>query len=242
MNKNFFIQLLIAAAVMLAVAFALLKSLDLYSRHGSHVTVPHVVDMTSAEAATKLDDEGLDVIVTDSLYAEGKKPGVVLEQNPTGGAEVKKGRKVYLLISTGTPPMVEVPDLRDLSLREANALLETKGLKLGSVGKRPGPGAVLDMKYKGKILTPKTKLQKGSAVDVVIGTGAGEGLVPVPDLSGMTRNEVINMLSAMNLGVGFEKFENVRDSSRAKVTRQYPLPSDAPSINIGEVIDVWYAQ
>eukprot|EP01034_Spumella_vulgaris_P012593 gene12593-16033_t len=66
----------------------------------------------------------------------------------------------------------------------------------------------------------------------------GEGLVPVPDLTGMSRTEVINILSSMNLGIGFEKFENVRDSSHATVTRQYPSATDEPSINVGEVIDV----
>lgn len=242
MNKKFVIQILIAVLAMLVVSFLLLKSLDLYSRHGSHIVVPHVVDLKAEAATEKLDDEGLEAIITDSLYEDGKAPGIILEQNPTGGAEVKKGRKVYLLVSTGNPPMVEVPDLRDLSLREANALLETKGLKLGKVGKRPGPGAVLDMKYKGRSFPPKTKLEKGSVVDVVVGTGTGEGLVPVPNLSGMSRTEVINTLSSLNLGLGFEKFENVKDSSRAKVTRQYPGATDEPSINVGEVIDVWYGQ
>jgi len=242
MNKQFIIRILIAGAAMLLVSFLLLKSLDLYSRHGSHVSVPHVLDMQAGDAMEKLDDEGLEAVVTDSLYENGKKPGVVLEQNPAGGAEVKKGRKVYLLVSTGNPPMVEVPDLKDLSMREAQAVLETKGLKLGKVEKRPGPGAVLDMKYNGQKLQPKTKLQKGSVVSIVVGTGQGEGLVPVPDLSGMSRSEVISILSSMNLGIGFEKFENVKDSSRAHVTRQYPAPSDEPSINVGEVIDVWYGQ
>lgn len=233
---------MIAVGVMLVASFILLKSLDLYSRHGSHVTVPHVLDLKADAAIEKLDDEGLEAVITDSLYEDGKATGIILEQNPVGGAEVKSGRKVYLLISTGTPPMVEVPDLRDLSLREANALLETKGFKLGKQSHRPGPGAVLDMSYKGKTLQPKTKLQKGSTIDVVVGTGMGEGLVPVPDLTGMTRKEVINILTSMNLGVGFEKFENVKDSTRAKVTRQYPQASDDPSINVGEVIDVWYGQ
>lgn len=242
MNKKFIIQILIAGAGMLVVSFLLLKSLDVYSRHGSHITVPHVLDIKAEEALEKLDDEGLEGILTDSLYADGKEPGVILEQNPTGGAEVKKGRKIYLLVSTGNPPMVEVPDLRDLSLREANAVLETKGLKLGNVGKRPGPGAVLDMKFKGRSLPPKTKVQKGSKIDVVVGTGMGDGLVPVPDLTGMSRTEVIGILSSMNLGLGFEKFENVKDSSHAKVTRQYPSATDEPSINVGEVIDIWYGQ
>lgn len=242
MNKKFVIQILLSGVAMLVVSFLLLKSLDLYSRHGKHITVPHVVDVKAEAALEKLDDEGLEGILTDSLYEDGKEPGVILEQNPTGGSEVKKGRKVYLLVSTGTPPMVEVPDLRDLSLREANAVLETKGLKLGNVGKRPGPGAVLDMKFNGRSLPPKSKLEKGSKIDVVVGTGMGEGLVPVPDLSGMNRAEVISILSSMNLGLGFEKFENVKDSSRAKVTRQYPSATDEPSINVGEVIDVWYGQ
>jgi beta-lactam-binding protein with PASTA domain len=242
MKRSFIGQFLIAFAVMAVTAFILLKSLDLYSRHGSAIVVPHVVDLRAEEAIDRLDDENLEAVITDSLYQEGKKPGVVLEQNPTGGEEVKKGRKVYLLVSTGNPPMVEVPELRDLSMREANALLETKGLKLGKVTKKPGPGAVLDMMYKGKSIPAKTKIQKGMSVDVVIGTGMGGEKVPVPDLTGMTRTEAINLLTSMGLGLGFEKYENVRDTARARITRQYPTATDEPSINQGNVIDLWYGQ
>jgi beta-lactam-binding protein with PASTA domain len=222
MNKSFLKQFLIALAAMLAVSFLLLKSLDLISRHGQSTPVPDVGGMKAEEAVEKLDDAGLEGIITDSLYADGKKPGVILEQNPEAGQEVKSGRKIYLLVSTGNPPLVEIPDLRDLSLREANALLETKGLKLGKIGKKPGPGAVLEMRIRG--------------------TGAGEESVPVPDLTGLTRTEVINLLSSMGLGVGFEKFENVTDSSRAVVIRQYPEPTEEPAINTGEVVDIWYGR
>ncbi len=242
MNKTFLTQFFIALGVMFVVAFLLLKSLDIYSRHGKSIPVPEVLNLKGPEAIEKLDDAGLEGIITDSLYQDGKKPGVVLEQNPPAGEEVKSGRKIYLLVSTGNPPLVEIPDLRDLSLREANALLETKGLKLGKVGKKPGPGAVLEMKYKGDNVAPKTKLPKGTAIDVVIGTGTGEETVPVPDLSGMTRSEAINLLTSMGLGLGFEKFENVKDSARATVKRQYPNATDEPSIKTGEVIDVWYGQ
>jgi beta-lactam-binding protein with PASTA domain len=242
MNKSFLKQFLIALAAMLVVSFLLLKSLDLISRHGQSTPVPDVSGMKADEALEKLDDEGLEGIITDSLYADGKKPGVILEQNPEAGQEVKSGRKIYLLVSTGNPPLVEIPDLRDLSLREANALLETKGLKLGKIGKKPGPGAVLEMRIRGTKIPPKAKLPKGTAVDIIIGTGAGEESVPVPDLTGLTRTEVINLLSSMGLGVGFEKFENVTDSSRAVVFKQYPEPTEEPAINTGEVVDIWYGR
>lgn len=242
MIKKFIIQTLIAFVAVFVTILLLLKSLDIYSQHGKHVVVPHILNIPAEEAFDKLGKEGLEYVVADSLYESGKASGVILEQNPQAGANVKSDRKVYVLVNTGRPPMVEVPDLRDLSLREANALLETKGLKLGQVGKRPGPGAVLDMKHKGNSIQPRTKLQKGSAVDVIIGTGTGEGLVPVPRLQGMSRTEVIEILSSMNLGLGFERFENVRDTSKATVTKQYPPASDEPAINVGDVIDVWYGQ
>ncbi len=242
LNNTFLKQFLIALVAMLAVSFVLLKSLDLISRHGQATPVPDVAGMKAEEALDKLDHEGLEGIITDSLYAEGKKPGVILEQNPEAGQEVKSGRKIYLLVSTGNPPLVEIPDLRDLSLREANALLETKGLKLGKIGQKPGPGAVLEMRIRGTKIAPKAKLPKGTAVDLIVGSGTGEESVPVPDLTGLTRTEVINLLTSMGLGVGFEKFENVTDSSRAVVIRQYPEPTEEPAINTGEPVDIWYGR
>lgn len=242
MNRSFLTQFLIALGVMFVTAFILLKSLDLYSRHGKSIPVPDVLNLKSRDALKVLDDAGLEGVISDSLYQDGKKPGIVLEQNPRAGEEVKHGRKIYLLVSTGNPPLVEIPDLRDLSLREARALLETKGLKLGNVGKKPGPGAVLEMKYQGKNIAPKTKLPKGTVIDIVIGTGTGEEIVPIPDLIGMTRTEAINLLASMGLGVGFEKFENVKDSAGATVRRQYPEATDEATIKTGEVIDLWYGQ
>ena len=56
--------------------------------------------------------------------------GSVIIQDPVAGSHVKRYRKIYLTTVTVLPEKVLMPDLIDLSLRQATATLETYGLKL----------------------------------------------------------------------------------------------------------------
>ena len=56
-----------------------------------------------------------------------------MSQDPNPGQLVKKGRKIYLSVSTVNPPQVEMPNLIDLSLRQAENMLKTNNLRLGQV-------------------------------------------------------------------------------------------------------------
>ena len=52
------------------------------------------VKISDAERIAK--DERLEIIINDSLFVPAYEGGVVLDQLPKGGAEVKAGRKVFL--------------------------------------------------------------------------------------------------------------------------------------------------
>ena len=60
----------------------------------------------------------------------------MISQSPLGGEQVKVGREIYYTLSKGEE-YVDVPDVRRLSLREAQLELENHQLQLGNVDKIP---------------------------------------------------------------------------------------------------------
>ncbi len=62
--------------------------------------------------------------VIDSVYTSLVPRGCVAEQNPKPGFKVKKWRNIALTINAFSPEMVAMPNLVDLPLRQAIALIE----------------------------------------------------------------------------------------------------------------------
>src|SRR4029079_14897188 len=70
------------------------------------VTVPNVVGLTQAAAATSLTGAGLTVgAITFSPSTTGAA-GSVISQTPTGGSSAAGGNAVALVISQGTAPTI----------------------------------------------------------------------------------------------------------------------------------------
>lgn len=251
-KKKFWINFLIATASALLLGFGIFQGLGIYTRHGSSVEVPDVVGMQADEATKILLKAGFKVEIVDSLYdlpveLKDKKIdfGDVIMQNPKANEKVKKGRRFYLMIRTSTPPMVEMPNLVDLSLRQAISILTAKGLKLGKVTTRPGLPPVMRQFYKGQVIKPGVKIPKESTIDVWVGSGDGEAVeVSIPNLVGLTRNQALSTLGNYGLNPGSEvytvKMKTYADSSEAKVIRQSPVPNDENKISQGDDIDLWF--
>ena len=112
-------------------------------------TVPDVSDGATFEAvAAELEELGL-VPVRKDEFSDDVPAGVVLRLSEEAGTEVPRDSEITVVVSKG-PDVVAVPDLRGMTLGEAEAALEAAGLALGqdccnSKGKvvtsDPGPGA-----------------------------------------------------------------------------------------------------
>jgi len=172
-SKTFFKNLGLAVLVWILFFGCAVYYLSSYTRHGDFITLQNLnkTKLSSAEALLK--SEGLNYIIIDSVYVEDSPPGLVINQNPYSGAHVKKGRNIYLYVTSMLPPLVEMPNLRDKSLRQAKNLLDNAGLKTGDVQfvTDPLPGFVLEQTYKGKQIEPGTKIPKGSVINMKVGKG-----------------------------------------------------------------------
>lgn len=165
--KNLALAILIVIAFFTSVAFFLSK----YTRHGEYIVLQNLSNKKLSDAEELLKSEELNYIIIDSVYMENSPPGLVINQNPYPGAHVKRGRNIYLYITSTMPPLVEMPDLIDKSLRQARNLLDNAGLKTGQVRMvyNPLPGFVLSQTYKDKPVEPGTKIPKGSSINLDVG-------------------------------------------------------------------------
>ncbi|MCM1312494.1 MAG: PASTA domain-containing protein [Bacteroides sp.] len=127
----FWLNIALMAAVLVAVPFGTFYALGIYTHHGEKIEVPEITGQRPEAAIELLKERGLTGIVSDSTYSGSAAPGVVLEQTPKSGCEVKSGRVVYLTINLNGEPMVKMPDLaNNSSLREAEAQLKALGFRL----------------------------------------------------------------------------------------------------------------
>lgn len=243
--KPFQKNLLIAVVSICVVLFILFQSLAVYTRHGESVTVPNLKGMTLQQAKDLLADKNF-LFEVDSVYAVDKPRGTILEQDPDPETKVKEGRTIYVSIVSMIAPRVKIPDLVDVSLREATAIIESYGLKVGNLIYKPdlAQNAVLGILYGGKPVTTGFNLPKGSSIDLIVGDGYGNTVLTVPNLIGSTLEEAMFVIQASSLNVGNITYDaSVRDTtekSKAFVYKQLPaFNGDSAKINQGEPIDLF---
>lgn len=241
-SRSFVTSLVSALVLLSAVFFGIYLWLSNFTHHGESITVPDLRGLKMDKLESFLDDKHLKFKVVDSLFELGKTPGTVLEQDPAPDSKVKEDRTIYLTVNSGQAPKVKMPNLVDVSYRQAEAILTSFGLKVGQLIYRPdlAKNAVLDQLYKGSSITPGKEITKGSVIDLVLGDGMGNTEVSVPDLSGLTKGEAIFVLKGSSLNLGTVHVDpGVRDSVNAKVYKQEPAPAPDAVMNQGEGVDIY---
>ena len=171
--------------VLLAIVVFMLK---IFTRHGKEFEMPSFIGKDAEELTQSGKTEGFVFEITDMLYDEKTEPGKVIKQDPAPGEKVKKGRKVYLVVSTAEPPTVKMPELHDISLRQAQLILESQGLVLDHVIEKPSPyeNAVLDVLYRGHVIATGTEIKMGEKISLVV----GKNLNDLPDSTEVASQEL----------------------------------------------------
>ena len=218
--KQFAYSLLITAVIVWIVMLVL----KMYTRHNQIAVAPNLIGLSMNQVNQLEASKDFELFVIDSIYDYKKIPGTIISQDPEPGTKVKPGRAIYISMVSFIPEQIIMPALVDLSLRQAKALMQTYGLKLGAIRIIPdmAENAVLKFTVNGKNIKPGTPVLKGSVVDLIVGSGKGAGQPAVPFLIGKTRQEAISTLTKLGLMVGTETFEGSSDSLNALVYKQLP--------------------
>lgn len=177
-SKVFLVQLGLAVVVGILLCFLVLQWLKRTTNHGEFVEVPDFSKMSVMEMRAAVEDAGLRYKVLDSSNYNPDYPRFsILEQDPPAGNKVKANRKIYFTVNPSGYKKVTVPNIIQVTQRNATSMLRAVGLDVQRVTyiDELGKDMVYRMKYKGKFLKPGDKLPKTSKVELVCGNGTIPG-------------------------------------------------------------------
>ncbi|MBO4249959.1 MAG: PASTA domain-containing protein [Paludibacteraceae bacterium] len=199
------LNVVLAILVGIGILIGLIAYLRAYTEHGVEVEVTDVRGLVTAEAEPILAEQGLHLVVIDSTYSDKVPFGSIVDQDPKPNSHAKHGRAVYVTINATTKRQITMPNLQDMSYRQAETTLRGLGLEVDTVYEYE-PSAfrdlVLDVKSNGVSVQPGEKVPVGTKVRLVVGFGRGTDQVEVPSVIGLTLQDARSLLLKNRLTVG----------------------------------------
>ncbi len=92
------------------------------TRHGEGINMPSIENMPYQQAKAVLEEQGLEIMVRDTVYSPKHVRSGIVMQLPKANKEVKLGRKVYVDINKTSKPTVT---LTKAQCQEGGGLLLT---------------------------------------------------------------------------------------------------------------------
>ena len=231
------------AAIILAMAVTAHFVMQVGTRHGARRIVPDFSGVKLDDAQRTARKYDLELHINDSLFVPAYEGGIVLDQLPEGGVEVKPGRTVYITINSFRQKMVPVPYVAGRSLRQAKNMLEIAGLEIGELIYRADMATnyVLEEYCEGRPVTQNSRIQAemGSGVTLYVGVEGGFGSTVVPRLVGFPLKEAKGRLWELGLNVGkidFDEGINLLNQKDARVYVQ--VPTAERSAALGSRVDL----
>ena len=237
-------RFILATVIFVALAWLTLIGIDFYTHHGESETVPDLRGLYVEEADQILKNHGLYTQVIDSIFVSDKKLGTIIDQIPGVNATVKRNRPIYLIINSRQVHQVPVPDVNDVSYRQADAMLKSIGLSVSSVEYSPSEykDLVIAIKYRGRNISAGMRVPEGSSLVLVVGSGLGnsESIVPALKGLGLEDGKDLALRDSMVIGAVEYDVEPAGNESDYIIYRQ--RPSAGKSVPTGTRIDVWMSK
>ena len=225
-------NLTLIAVVLIALIVLSYIALAVGTRHGMRRRVPDFTGLTLKDAQYYASQKGLKIIVNDSLYVPAYPGGMVLEQLPKGGVDVKEGRKIYLTINSFAQKKLPMPYVAGRSLRQAKNMLEGSGFGIERLEyvEDMATNYVLGQYLGGVEITAESniKIEKGTGVVLKVGVSPTQNSTTVPRLIGRKLFDAKSKLWEQGLNVGdvtYDEGITLLNQDDARVCRQSVLQS-----------------
>lgn len=232
-------------AFYIIIFIAICVFLRIYTHHGKSISVPDFKGLMPTRAAEIAKHEDLQLKIIDSTFIDYMPKGCIVDQNPRPGTHVKQDRTIFLTTNAYNRTKVEVPQIVGLSYRQGKATIEMQGLRIGKLIYKAdfAKNNILQQLYKGEPIKAGTKIEKGEAIDIVLGNGNSSNITIIPNLEGKTFYEAVNELNNAYLNVGEVYYDNAstfNDSINATVYKQSPAyDASGNRAALGSHINIW---
>ena len=173
-SKVFVKQLIYLAVFIIIGLFIFNFWLKSTTNHNEYITVPDLAKYNIEHVKRTLDEQKLQFIVKDSANFNPKYPPFsVINQQPNAGEKVKEGRKIYLTLNPHGYRKVKVPNIIDITKRQAIPILKNAGFTIGKIYyiDNIAKDVVLEIRHKDSKIKPGNFLTKTAKIDLVLGNG-----------------------------------------------------------------------
>ncbi len=242
--KKVGLHLLLIAGISITLGFIFLKIyLPFYTNHGETVSVPDLTGMTYEEAENLLKSASLQYEISpDSGFSAEKNPLAILKQLPEANALVKKDRKIFLTLNARNAPILKMPNLLNMPLKNVQEILVNIGLQRGNIVYVPdiGINVVLEQRYRGAAIREGAEIAKGSKIDLVVGDGMGNQLLSAPNFVGLEEEEAEFLALGSGLRLGRKTYSKTDSVAPGRVYLQ--RPSVGSELKSGDLIDLWISK
>ena len=191
-----YIHFLVVIAATCLTVYIALKSIDAYTNHNQAVYIPDVRGLQIEEAAPFLENSSLRYEIIDSVFSKEKIPGAIIELMPEANSKVKRNRIVRITINAKTEETAPLPEVVDLSFRQAYAQLKARGFQ--NVEPKYVAGDYKDLtigvEYEGNMIDGGTRIPLTAELLLVI---SDDNIIPLEadSLSGVEKDSTFIIIS-----------------------------------------------
>jgi beta-lactam-binding protein with PASTA domain len=136
---------------------------------------------------------------------------------------------------------VIIPELRDLSLRQAEATAKTLWLTIHETIYQPSTfkNIILDVRVCDTSVVAGTRLEEGTAITLVVGKGKGTQQVTVPHIVGKNLEDATSWLFTNSLILGTIEYDTTpTDSTNAQYIIYQQTPASGTVVVEGTSVNV----
>jgi serine/threonine-protein kinase len=210
----------IGLAFILVAGISAYFTLTLIIKSEDTVIVPDLEGKDVVYALELLTELELNTKVKGSEYTAAIPKNYVVFQDPRAGAEIKKGRDVKIILSKG-PQTVSMPNLRALSVQQANIILDENGICQGELSSTYSK-KVEKYHIIAQVPSQGTMISRGGCADLLISKGVQPKAFKMPDLVGLTLEDALQSIENVKLVIGEIKSAYQKNKPKNIIVKQAP--------------------
>lgn len=188
------------------------------------VTVPDLTGKDAVTALKILSDIGLNLKVKAVDYSDAVPKDHIISQDPPPGSRLKKKREVKIVLSKGNAA-VSLPDLRGLSLGQAESILRQNRLAAGDISYTYGSGPE---QGRDRVIAQHPaafeNVDAGASVSLLLSLGPRPEYIIMPDLTGQLYSAALLTLERAELSLGSLETKHLASWPMETVVIQEPGP------------------
>jgi len=167
-------HLFASGIIVFIIFYFVFISVKIYTKHNRYIEVPSLSGLNIEDANKILKKKKLKFEVLDSSKYFSETPvNFILSQIPDAGEFVKKNRKIYLNVNPSDYQKVSIPNIIQITKRNAESILNALGFEVSSFQyvDNIGKDMVLEVLYNGEKMNIGDAIARGSKLELILGNG-----------------------------------------------------------------------